>query len=402
MKSQNDQKVAVFGQGYVGLPLSIALVKAGYKVVGFDLDREKIQQIRESQSPIVDIGNSEIQELHKSQNYIATSDLQKCENSTVKIVCVPTPLTNESTPDFYFVTKALDLIGSIMNDKDLVIIESTIAIGSTRSLILNSLNEKAKTKAISFDLVYSPERIDPGSKNWNLNNTPKLVSGLNEASLKRGCQIYSKFIKDLVVCSSFEIAEAAKLLENTFRLVNISFINEFSMLLRAVNIDVLEVIQAAATKPYGFMQFFPSVGVGGHCIPVDPIYLTSFADKVGFQMQTVKTAVKVNNGLPDYFAKLASDFLGGLKNKKILIVGIAFKKNISDTRESSSIKLLVELRKLGAKVYWHDDLVQHWNGETTSEISDNYDLLVLSTPHDYLRLSDVTSVPILDSRGFIL
>lgn len=308
MKSQNDQKVAVFGQGYVGLPLSIALVKAGYKVVGFDLDREKIQQIRESQSPIVDIGNSEIQELHKSQNYIATSDLQKCENSTVKIVCVPTPLTNESTPDFYFVTKALDLIGSIMNDKDLVIIESTIAIGSTRSLILNSLNEKAKTKAISFDLVYSPERIDPGSKNWNLNNTPKLVSGLNEASLKRGCQIYSKFIKDLVVCSSFEIAEAAKLLENTFRLVNISFINEFSMLLRAVNIDVLEVIQAAATKPYGFMQFFPSVGVGGHCIPVDPIYLTSFADKVGFQMQTVKTAVKVNNGLPDYFAKLASDF----------------------------------------------------------------------------------------------
>ena len=402
MKSHNDLEVAVFGQGYVGLPLAIALVKAGYKVVGFDLDREKIQQISTGLSPILDISDLDIQELLNSQNYTATSDLNDCINTTVKIVCVPTPLTNDNNPDFYFVTKATELIGSIMNDRDIVIIESTISIGTTRNLILNLLNEKAKTKSLSFDLVYSPERIDPGSKNWNLNNTPKLISGLNEASLNRGCQIYSKFIKDLVVCSSFEIAEAAKLLENTFRFVNISFINELSMLLRKVNIDVLEVIQAAATKPYGFMQFFPSIGVGGHCIPVDPIYLTSFADNVGFQMHSVNTAVQINNALPDYFAKLANDFLGGLENKKILVIGIAFKKNISDTRESSSIKLLVELRKLGANVDWHDELVKCWNGETTTKISDNYELLVLSTPHDYLKLSDVRNVPILDTRGFIL
>ena len=195
MKSHNDLEVAVFGQGYVGLPLAIALVKAGYKVVGFDLDREKIQQISAGLSPILDISDLDIQDLLNSQNYTATSDLNDCINTTVKIVCVPTPLTNDNNPDFYFVTKATELIGSIMNDRDIVIIESTISIGTTRNLIFNLLNEKAKTKSLSFDLVYSPERIDPGSKNWNLNNTPKLISGLNEASLNRGCQIYSKFIK---------------------------------------------------------------------------------------------------------------------------------------------------------------------------------------------------------------
>jgi UDP-N-acetyl-D-glucosamine dehydrogenase len=401
MKLHNDLEVAVFGQGYVGLPLAISLVKAGYKVVGFDLDLERINQIKVGLSPILDISDSDIQDLFNSQNYIATCELNDCKKSTVKIVCVPTPLTNDNNPDFYFVTKATELIGSIMNDKDIVIIESTISIGSTRNLILDLLNETARNKSVSFDLVYSPERIDPGSRNWNLNNTPKLISGLNEESVHRGCQIYSKFIEDLVICSSFEVAEAAKLLENTFRFVNISFINELSMLLRKVNIDVLEVIQAAATKPYGFMPFFPSMGVGGHCIPVDPIYLTSFANDIGFQMQSVNTAVQINNTLPDYFAKLASDFLGGLKNKKILIVGIAFKKNISDTRESSSIKLLEKLRKLGANVDWHDDLVESWNGEKTSEISDNYELLVLSTPHDYLEFSNIRNVPVLDTRGFI-
>jgi len=402
MKSKNDVEVAVFGQGYVGLPLAVSLAKAGFKVVGFDLDIERINKINAGISPILDISDSDIQELINSQNYKSTCDLSDCKNTTVKIVCVPTPLTNDDKPDFYFVTKATELIGSIMNDGDIVIIESTISIGSTRNLILNLLNEKAKIKSISFDLVYSPERIDPGSKDWNLNNTPKLISGLNEASLNRGCQIYSKFIKDLVVCSSFEIAEAAKLLENTFRFVNISFINELSMLLKKVNIDILEVIQAAATKPYGFMQFFPSIGVGGHCIPVDPIYLTSFANNIGVKMHSVNTAIKINNGLPDYFAKLANDFLGGLENKKILIVGIAFKKNISDTRESSSIKLMMKLRKLGANVDWHDDLVKHWNGESSSKISGEYELLVISTPHDYLNLSGIRNVPILDARGFIL
>lgn len=401
MKLHNDLEVAVFGQGYVGLPLAISLVKAGYKVVGFDLDIERINQIKVGSSPILDISDSDIQDLLNSQNYTATCELNDCKKSTVKIVCVPTPLTKDNNPDFYFVTKATELIGSIINDKDIVIIESTISIGSTRNLILDLLNDTARIKSVSFDLVYSPERIDPGSRNWNLNNTPKLISGLNEESVHRGCQIYSKFIQDLVICSSFEVAEAAKLLENTFRFVNISFINELSMLLRKVNIDVLEVIQAAATKPYGFMPFFPSMGVGGHCIPVDPIYLASFANDIGFQMQSVNTAVQINNTLPDYFAKLASDFLGGLKNKKILIVGIAFKKNISDTRESSSIKLLEKLRKLGANVDWHDDLVESWNGEKTSEISDNYELLVLSTPHDYLEFSNIRNVPVLDTRGFI-
>lgn len=399
MKSENDVSVVVFGQGYVGLPLSIALAKSGYKVIGFDLNREKVQQIKEGISPILDISNSDVQELLNSQNYKATFDLRDCKNTSIKIVCVPTPLTVSNSPDFYFVTKAIELIGSIMNDGDIVIIESTISIGSTRNLILNLLNEKAKAKSLSFDLVYSPERIDPGSQDWNLNNTPKLISGLNEASLKRGINIYSRFVNDMVVCSSFEIAEAAKLLENTFRFVNISFINELSILLRKAKIDILEVIDAAATKPYGFMQFFPSIGVGGHCIPVDPIYLTSFADKQGFQMKSVNTAVQINNSLPSYFAELAGDFLGGLEAKKILIVGIAFKKNISDTRESSSIKLLEELRSLGAKVAWHDDLVKEWNGEYTVDLSSNFDLAIIATPHDDLDLSKLDNVPKLNTRG---
>jgi UDP-N-acetyl-D-glucosamine dehydrogenase len=401
MNVKEDLEVSIFGQGYVGLPLAIAMAKAGYKVVGFDLDSEKVRKINQGRSPISDIRNIDVEDLINSNNYIATNNLQDCINTTVKIVCVPTPLNEKNQPDYVFVTKAIDLISSILNDNDLIIIESTISIGITRNLIFDLLQNNTKDKILSFDLVYSPERIDPGNKKWNLSNTPKLISGLNNASSARAKNLYSKFVNELVLCSSFEVAEAAKLLENTFRLVNISFINELSILLKKANLDVLEIIQSAATKPYGFMQFFPSIGVGGHCIPVDPIYLTNFASEIGLQLNSVNTAIQINNSLPDYFAKLAKDFLGELNQKSILIVGIAFKINIDDTRESSSIKLLGKLRKMGAKVKWHDDLVQKWNGETSSVLSNNYDLAIIATPHDYLDLKQLGDVPILKTYGSI-
>jgi UDP-N-acetyl-D-glucosamine dehydrogenase len=281
-------------------------------------------------------------------------------------------------------------------------VESTIEPGTCRNILLPILLEESGLKLGDFELAYSPERIDPTSKKWCITNTPKLVAGLTEISTNRARDFYGKFIELITICSSLEIAETAKLLENSFRLVNISFINELAIFCQKIGIDISEVISAAATKPYGFMPFYPSIGVGGHCIPVDPIYLANAAKAVGAPSRFIELADQINQEMPGYFVGRAEEKLGGLKAKKVLVVGVSYKPNVADVRESPVKALITGLKQKGAQVFWHDDLVKEWNGEKSVTLSSDFDLAIIATPHDYIDLTKLGNVPILNTRGSIL
>jgi UDP-N-acetyl-D-glucosamine dehydrogenase len=257
----------------------------------------------------------------------------------------------------------------------------------------NSIND--------YEIAFSPERIDPRNNFWNLRNTPKLVAGLSTKCAESASDFYAKFINNVVVCESLEIAETAKMLENSFRLVNISFINEISIFCRQMGIDISKVIRAAATKPYGFMPFYPGAGVGGHCIPVDPIYLAEKARQIGTPIKMVEAAININEAVSNFWISEAEKSIGNLSDKRILIIGVAYKSNISDTRESPAKNFIYGLRNFGAIVSWHDDLVKSWNGETSQELSENYDLAILVTHHDNLDLQKLGKIPIIRIVGGI-
>ena len=252
---------------------------------------------------------------------------------------------------------------------------------------------------MGYDLAYSPERIDPANKTWKVTNTPKLVAGLTPKATDRAATFYRTFVETVKTGSSPEVIETAKLLENSFRLINISFINEIAQFCSALKIDVREVVDAAATKPYGFMPFYPSAGVGGHCIPVDPSYLVAKAREIGAPTSFINLANDLNRSLPTYFTGVASGILGGLKNKKILVVGVAYKPEVSDVRETPVAGLIRELRSKGAEVAWHDDLVKDWNGEESVALTANYDLVILANPHSGTDLSLLNSTRVLNTRG---
>jgi UDP-N-acetyl-D-glucosamine dehydrogenase len=251
-------------------------------------------------------------------------------------------------------------------------------------------------------VAFSPERIDPANKLWEVRNTPKLIAGLTDQACEKAIQFYSHFIDRLIKCDSLEIAETSKLLENSFRLINISFINEIAIFCQKLGIDINAVISAAATKPYGFMPFYPSIGVGGHCIPVDPLYLANKAREIGAPTRFIDLADKINQEIPEYFVGRAEEKVGGLQAKKVLVVGVAYKPNVADVRESPVEALITGLKQKGAQVSWHDDLVKEWNGEKSVALSSDFDLAIIATPHDYLDLTKLRNVPILNTRGSIL
>jgi UDP-N-acetyl-D-glucosamine dehydrogenase len=250
-------------------------------------------------------------------------------------------------------------------------------------------------------VAFSPERADPTNKLWNIKNTPKLIAGVNAESLAKASEFYLKIVDEVVPCESLEVAETAKLLENAFRLINISFVNEISDFCQKAGIEVSDVIKAAATKPYGFMPFYPGVGIGGHCIPVDPLYLAAAAKKVGASNKFIELAQRINKARPEYFTKRAEEILGNLKDKRILVIGISYKPNVADMRETPVHSLVLSLRKKGALVFWHDELVKEWNGETTTALGNNFDLVILATRHDYLDLSKIKNVKLLNTRNSI-
>ena len=388
-------KVSVVGQGYVGLPLALALVQSGHAVTGIDLDQGLIEKINKGISPIGDISNQEISKALQSKKYSVGSTFDVVASSEVVIICVPTPLDNAHNPDFSFLVAAAKSIAENLQAGSLIINESTVSPGTTRGLIKEIL-DKAE---MDFDLAYSPERIDPANKKWNVTNTPKLVAGLTPKATDRAAAFYRTFVETVETGSSPEVIETAKLLENSFRLINISFINEIAQFCSALQIDVREVVDAAATKPYGFMPFYPSAGVGGHCIPVDPSYLVAKAHEIGAPTSFIDLANDLNRSLPTYFTGVAAGILGGLKNKKILVVGVAYKPGVSDVRETAVAGLIHELRSKGAEVAWHDDLVKEWNGEKSVPLTPNYDLVVLANPHSGTDLSVLTSAKVLNTRG---
>ena len=388
-------RVSIIGQGYVGLPLAMAVAQAGHEVVGIDLDQSLIERLKAGKSPIVDLTDDQITSAIKTGRYSLTNNFGAVETSDVVVICVPTPLDSANKPDFSFLIRALNSIADHLQPNVLIINESTVSPGTTRGLIKETLDKTG----VPYELAYSPERIDPANKKWTVTNTPKMVAGLTPEAAQRACAFYKTFIDSVTIGSSLEVIETAKLLENSFRLVNISFINEIAQFCAAMNIDVREVVDAAATKPYGFMPFYPGAGVGGHCIPVDPSYLVSKAQEIGAPTRFIDLANELNRSLASYFTGVASGILGGLTGKKILVVGVAYKPEVADVRETPAEGLIHELRAKGAKVSWHDELVQDWNGEKSVELTPDFDLAILVNPHSNTNMSALGSTRILNTRG---
>ena len=395
-------QVSIIGQGYVGLPLAISLANFGYSVFGIDTDEDKVLGLNKGKSSIEDISDQEVLTAINSGQYIATSDFSKVADSEIVIICVPTPLNIEHKPDLSILKSALISLSAHVKKETLIILESTVAPGTTRGLVAKIIEETSKISISGFHLVFSPERIDPQNKKWSIANTPKLVAGLTPESCNIGFEFYSKFISSVIKCDSLEVAETAKLLENSFRLVNISFINEFSIFCEKIAIDVNSVINAAATKPYGFMPFYPSIGAGGHCIPVDPLYLASKAKEIGAPTKFIDLATQVNRQISDLYVQKAKLRIGKLSKKRVLIIGVAYKPNVSDVRETPAAALITALKNEGAEVFWHDDLVQEWNGRKSTSISSDYDLAIIAVHHDYLDLEKLKQVPMITAGKSVL
>ncbi len=392
--------VAVIGLGYVGLPLAIAAAKAGYKVQGIDVDVGKINLMAAGKSPIEDVSDRDVVEALNG-NLMIGSDFSIVSAAKIVIICVPTPLTLKKEPDLSILKSAVQNFAPYLTNSTLVILESTVQPGTTRELLASSILRYSNLSLEDISLVYSPERIDPLNKDWNIKSTPKLIAGLTKEAAVKAENFYSRFIDRTIVCESLEIAELAKLLENSFRYVNISFINELSMFCRSFGVDINQVIAAASTKPYGFMPFYPSIGVGGHCIPVDPLYLAATAKKLGVQTRFIDLADEINTQMPNYFLKVAKEKIGGLRGKKVLVIGVSYKPNVADVRETPVEALIFGLRKEGAQVFWHDDLVKEWNDEKSSPLDQGYNLAILATAHDYLNLKQIGNTPLINTRESI-
>ncbi len=398
---QLSKQISVIGLGYVGLPLAVLTAKSGFKVIGVDSDTQKVELLNSGRSPVEGVTDEDVKKLVSKNRFLATSDYVHIRNSEIIVIAVPTPLTNIGKSDLSHLESAVKSVAKNMSNGTLIILESTVSPGTTRNFVMTLIKNNSKIEDVQIDLAFSPERIDPLNKIWNLKNTPKLVAGINENSKFRAIQFYSKFIEKIVECETLEIAETAKLLENTFRLINISFINELAIYCQKSGINTGEVIKAAATKPYGFMPFFPSLGIGGHCIPVDPVYLMESANDYGSPIEMIDLAVKINKKLPSYFIEKAKEKIGTLIDKKILILGVSYKPNIADVRETPAEALILELRSQGAHVFWHDELVKKWKGEESVELSANFDLAILATYHDYFDLNELAGVPLLHTQGTI-
>ncbi len=393
------KEIVVIGQGYVGLPLALSAARINKKVIGFDISPDRVSNLQKKISDIEDISNLELSLAIDSKSYIPTSNTNDIKSADIFLICVPTPLNSGHTPDLTALLSATETVGKSMKSGSLVVIESTIQPGTTRKVVMPLLEKFSGLKNNQFLLAFSPERIDPMNKQFTIKNTPKLVAGLTAEAATKAKEFYSKFIDQVDVCDSLEVAETAKLLENSFRLVNISFINELAMFCQKIGIDVNDVIKAASTKPYGFMPFYPSVGVGGHCIPVDPLYLAEAARAAGAPTRFIELADEINLAMPTYFVGRASEILGGLKDKKVLVIGVSYKPNVADTRETPVEALITGLAKSGAVVSWHDDLVKNWNGQSSVALGSGFDLAILATPHDYLDLSLLGNTPLLNTRG---
>ena len=394
-------KVAIIGQGYVGLTIS-AFAGEYFKVVGFDNNPTIVEQLNMGKSHIEGVEGSTLQNWIKAGRYSATNEGSEIADADIVVIAVPTPLTHDRQPDLRFIESACRTIGENIEKKVLVINESTSFPGTVRNYIKPTI-EKYSSKQFEHEFAISPERVDPGRTDFNQRNTPRLFAGLTPKATAMTRDFYSKFCDNLVEVSSPEVAEAAKLFENTFRQVNIALVNEFAQITHSLGISVYETLDAANTKPYGFMKFTPSAGVGGHCIPVDPTYLAAVAEEHGAPATFIRRANEVNLEMSEYIVKrVASDHGGDLQGKSVLIVGVAYKPNIADVRETAAELVIEHLRNRGADVSWHDDVVGTWKGESSAPLQ-GADIAVVVTKHDSVDEKKIlTSAPyVFDTTGKI-
>src|SRR5688572_5089034 len=408
--------VGVIGLGYVGLPLMHAFHNAGFRVMGFDVDPKKIAALRRGENYLKHLGTNMVKEMVSAGRFEVTDDFGRLAEPDVIISCVPTPLGTHLEPDLSYVEKTAEDIAKTLRKGQLVVLESTTYPRTTREIMLPKFEARGLKCGVDFFLAYSPEREDPGRKDMNTQTIPKLVGGIDPASTDVAAALYRRAIKQVIPVSSAEVAESAKLLENIYRAVNIALVNEMKVLLDAMGIDVWEVIEAAKTKPFGFQAFYPGPGLGGHCIPIDPFYLTWKAREVGLPTRFIELAGEINRMMPDYVVRrlsLAMNDRGkALKGSKILVLGLAYKPDVDDVRESPSFELIEKLEELGAHVDYHDPHVpqthkmrhhdlQMKSIELTPAKLKEYDCVLIATHHavyDWQMIADNAKL-IVDTRN---
>jgi UDP-N-acetyl-D-glucosamine dehydrogenase len=372
--------VAIIGQGYVGLTIS-AFAGEFFEVVGFDSNQKIVNQLNSGISHIEGVESSVLQKWIKAGRYKATNRGSDIADVELVVIAVPTPLSKDRQPDLAFIEAACKTIGENIKKPVLVINESTSFPGTLRNFIKPAI-EKYSMHALEHLYAISPERVDPGRGDYNQKNTPRLYAGLTTEASEKTREFYSRFCDELVEVSSPEVAEAAKLFENTFRQVNIALVNEFAQITNALGISVYETLDAANTKPYGFMKFTPSAGVGGHCIPVDPTYLAAVAEENGAPATFIRRANDVNLEMSKYVVdRVQADNGGSLQGKSVLVVGVAYKPNVADVRETAADLVIEHLRNRGAVVTWHDEVVGSWHGESSAPLS-GADIVIVVTKHD--------------------
>ena len=392
-------KVAIIGQGYVGLTIA-AFASKKYSVVGFDNNQKIVDQLNSGVSHIEGVDSELMKIALASGNYRASISGSDIADAEIVVIAVPTPLDSERKPDLKYIEAACKTVAENVTGPVLIINESTSFPGTIRNFI-KPLIEKLSENKYEHLYAISPERVDPGRVDWDQKNTPRLYAGLSPEASAKTREFYSSFCDVLVEVSSPEVAEAAKLFENTFRQVNIALVNEFAQIAHALGISVYETLAAADTKPYGFMKFNPSAGVGGHCIPIDPTYLAHVADGLGVPATFIKRANEVNLEMPKYVvSRLAADNGGNLSGKKVQVIGVAYKPNVADVRETPAELVIAELKCLGAIVNWHDPLVKFWQGGESTALG-GAEIAVVITLHDVMDPVQVSkSAPyVFDTTG---
>lgn len=386
--------VGVVGLGYVGLPLSVAFLKEGFQVIGVDFNQEKIKNINAGISPISDVTSQEISKYVKSGSFVATSDYSYLKKVHAVSVCVPTPLRKTREPDLSYIIEAAEEISKNLCKNHIIILESTTYPGTTEELVLPILEKSELKVGTDFFLAFSPERIDPGNQKYGLKNTPKIIGGVTSQCLELACLLYSSISDKVVPVSSTQSAEMVKLLENTFRAVNIALINEIAVMAKKLNLDVWEIIDAAGTKPFGFMKFYPGPGLGGHCIPIDPQFLSWKLKSLNYYTRFIQLAEEVNSSMPEVVVGRIIEALNSkeksVKKSKILILGVSYKKNVGDYRESPALEIWKILSEKGAELQYVDSYVESFtigdeifhSSKLTKVKVEQYDCIVVLTDHD--------------------
>jgi len=408
-------KVGIIGLGYVGLPLAMEFAKEGFSVVGIDVSREKVDKLNQGENYIIDVNDNDLKWAIEKRLFRATTDYSVIKNVDAISICVPTPLRKTKDPDVSFIIAATEELAKFIHKDLIIILESTTYPGTTRELVLPILERSGLKVGGDFYLAFSPERVDPGNPIYKTKNTPKVLGGITKSCTEMAKLLYEQIIEKVVPVSSTESAEMVKLLENTFRSINIGLANEMALMCDRLGVDVWEIIEAAGTKPFGFMKFYPGPGLGGHCIPIDPFYLSWKMKLLNYNAKFIELAGEINSSMPEYVVTLVADGLNmkrkTINGSKVLIIGVSYKKDIDDTRESPALDVMKLLEARGANLEYHDPFVERivLNGKElrSVDIGENklksYDAVVIITDHsniDYQMIQKYSSI-VVDTRNAI-